>query len=166
MPGEPISLGPCETSDEGKDALKVYPLFRLTGLLDGVHNLQILKDDGCNVNAISRTFFARHFADLQPYSRGSSLEIRHSSTGISERAPFILRQLTLRLPSGHTYTADFAVGSTRYDAIIGMPWHVEEKARVDYSTMTVATRSGHVDQSLPHLPSPMDSPSLPVPTPP
>lgn len=45
----------------------------------------------------------------------------------------------------YTYTSNWIVADCRYDVLLGMPWHTEENARVDYHLRSLRVRDHRID---------------------
>ena len=118
----------------GRRELPVSPLIIFGGIINGCP-ASILKDDGCNTNVISRSFYERHRMDF-PVTEQADIVIQHSSQEASEAGSRILKDVSVKI-GPHTYKSAFVVDDCRYDVLLGMPWHVENKPLVDYKNQRV-----------------------------
>lgn len=118
-----------ETSEIIDKNLPLVNLIVLRGMLAG-QQVRVLKDDGCNTNVISKEFFAKN-ANLLTVSRTNTC-ISHSKQGITEQSTHLIRNATLHLGE-HAYTSNWAVADSRYDVMLGMPWHAEVNPKIFYA---------------------------------
>lgn len=95
--------------------------------------VNILKEDGSSTNIVS-VEFAKKYGDLLSF-RPANVVI--SSKGIQECSNEIITNPTLQI-GDHEYTSDWAIASSRYNIIIGMPWHVSQSRRIYYKSRTVS----------------------------
>lgn len=105
------------------DSIPVEPLLVIEGLMNG-KPVRILKDDGCNTNVISKEFYAAH-PDLFE-ARETSVVVSHSQRGSAETSTHVVMNGVLQM-GAHRYQSNWAVADSRYDVLLGMPWHVECK---------------------------------------
>jgi len=113
--------------------IPLEPLLVLKGKLNSV-SVRVLKDDGCNTNVVSKKI-----VDLnrQRFTvRKEKFVVQHSKDGENEEASKIILNGTLKIGS-HTYTSNWVVSDTRYDVILGMPWHVANNPQIDYVERTI-----------------------------
>lgn len=111
----------------------ISPLTVLQGILGG-EEVNILKDDGCNTNVISRDFANKHRANLD--IRECKLSISHSNKFMDEEANEIVYNTTLKI-GGTEYTSNWAISDIHYDVILGMPWHIQVEPNISYGTRTI-----------------------------
>ena len=104
------------------------PLIVLKGTING-RRATMLKDDGCNTNIVSKEFLMKSRSLFKIVKTDTS--IHHSKKGSGERANEMILNGTIMIGS-HTYTSNFLVGSSRYDVLLGMPWHVANNPKIDY----------------------------------
>lgn len=96
--------------------------------------VRILKDDGCNTNIISSDFVNKHRSKLDV--RRYNLTIHNSNKATQEEATEIVWDTEIKI--GNTaYRSNWAVAQTRYDVLLGMPWHKENNPNINYSTKEV-----------------------------
>lgn len=110
-----------------------HPLLEFEGFINGIP-CRILKDDGASSNFISKEFWNTHQAKLP--SKSHNISISHSSQGHQENACKVVdtAQLTLK---GHLYESKFVVANTRYDVILGTPWHNDVLPKTNYKNGTI-----------------------------
>ena len=110
------------------DPIPVDDLFVLKGKLNGL-DVQVLKDDGCNTNLVSKKFVEKNRNCFN--IKKKKIPIHHSKKGSDEMACEYIANGTLMIGS-HTYTSNWVVGDSRYDILLGMPWHVANNPEIDY----------------------------------
>ena len=108
--------------------IPVEPLLVLSGKLNGV-SARVLKDDGCSTNVISHRFFGLHRRHF--HVRKATVVVKHSKEELNETASHVVINETLQIGS-HAYTSNWVVADCRYDVLLGMPWHVANKPKIDY----------------------------------
>lgn len=97
-------------------------------------NVSILKDDGCNTNVISADFVNKHRKKLDV--RKCNLDIYHSSKETREQAKEIVFDTGIRI-GDTTYRSNWAISNTRYDVLLGMPWHEQNNPNINYQIKEV-----------------------------
>lgn len=114
-------------------SLPVDCLIVLRGCLEGI-KADVLKDDGCSTNVISRDFALRHANVLD--IRDSEMTITHSKRGSEEKSLQIAVGARIQI-GGHDYLSNWAIADCRHDVLLGMPWHKSCAPTVDYCTPAV-----------------------------
>lgn len=116
-----------------KERIPVKPLITLCGTLAG-QQLTILKDDGCNTNVLSKTFVNknRHLLNIQK----EQSVISHSDKDYIETSSDIVVDAEVEIGC-YKYRSNWVVANSRYDMLLGMPWHEEANPDTDYSSKTV-----------------------------
>ncbi len=114
-------------NSEGED-VPFDELIVVEGLMEG-EKVRVLKDDGCNTNIISNEFFQRNCGLLK--WKHCDIEVKNSSKESNELATKIVLGGTLQI-GDHLYKSNWLVANCRYDILLGMPWHVETKPKIDY----------------------------------
>jgi len=109
-------------------SIPVEPLLVLSGKLNGV-SARVLKDDGCSTNVISHRFFGLHRRHF--HVRKATVVVKHSKEELNETASHVVINETLQIGS-HAYTSNWVVAECRYEVLLGMPWHVANKPKIDY----------------------------------
>ena len=127
-----------ETTTEGH--VPLAPLLVLEGKLNGV-SVRVLKDDGCSTNVISPRLLDRWRSQFQV--KKSKTVVNHSREGSGEESSEVVLNGTLKFAS-HTYTSNWVVAECRYDALLGMPWHVANNPRIDYVNRVVQVREEEI----------------------
>ena len=131
------SLGNCSSGDEiqynsqyisNEKLIPSEDLFVLKGSLNGVR-ATVLKDDGCSTNLVSKRFVDRNRQLFK--LKKAEVPIMHSKEDSEEMATEIVLNGTLKI-GFHTYTSNWVVGDSRYDVLLGMPWHVATDPKIDY----------------------------------
>ena len=117
-----------------ENEMPVDPLIVFGGVLNEIP-VSILKDDGCNTNVVSRSFYEKH-KEKFPSTEETDLIIQHSSQKATEKGKVILKDVCVSV-GPHTYRSNFVVADCRYDVLLGMPWHVENEPTVNYKEKTV-----------------------------
>lgn len=94
----------------------------------------VLKDDGCNTNVLSSEFVRlnRGLLDVRP----ANVTIAHSDRDATEKAHEMVFGTTIQI-GNHRYTSNWAVANSRYDVILGMPWHQQHNPAINYEQRTV-----------------------------
>lgn len=126
----------CETSTStsgGGDDVPLQPLLVLNGKLNDV-SVRVLKDDGCNTNVISQRILDLNRQCFR--TKRKKVVVRHSRDGWTEVSSTVVVNGTLKIGS-HTYTSNWVVMNTRYDVLLGMPWHVANNPEVNYPNRIV-----------------------------
>lgn len=108
------------------------PLLVFQGTFQGNY-AKILKDDGCNTNVVSRDFIEQHRNNLRLSPK--LMNITHSK-GDSNEISMECLQGTVQI-GDYKYTSQWFVADYHYDVLLGMPWNVQAKPRVDYGNRTV-----------------------------
>ena len=70
----------------------------------------------------------------------TDVQVKYSQEGNTEDASELILNGTLKLGS-HGYTSNWLVASSRYDVLLGMPWHVANNPEIDYSNRVVKVGS-------------------------
>lgn len=109
----------------------------MKGLLAG-RQVNILKDDGCNTNVISKSFVNqhRHLLKIKP----ASIIINHSDKNATEKAQEMVMDTEIRI-GPRIYKSNWIVADCRYDILLGMSWHVECCPVIDYTTGKLRTQN-------------------------
>lgn len=110
-----------------------HPLLVFDGSIEGV-DCRILKDDGASTNIISKSFYARNkdkFCTIE-----SRVSLAHSSESTEEADCEMVEMVTLKI-GGHAYQSRFLLANTRYDVILGTPWHKDVMPRACYDEQKV-----------------------------
>lgn len=105
------------------------PLIVLEGKLNG-NKVQILKDDGCNTNVISKDCVNKFNNKVSIIAR--AVYVRHSHNGTCESAIQVSLDSKVKIGQ-HVYRANWVVEEGRYDFLLGMPWHVSVEPVVHYT---------------------------------
>ncbi len=92
-------------------------LIVLEGLLDG-EKVNVLKDDGCNTNVVSREFFNENRKFFK--WKNCNVEVCHSRKGSVENSSKSILGATLKIGK-HFYKSNWLVANCRYDVLLGMP---------------------------------------------
>ena len=116
------------------------PLLVLRGRLNGV-SVRVLKDDGCNTNVISSRIVDLNRQNFRVIRK--NVVVKHSKDGTNEQSSQIVLHGTLKIGS-HTYTSNWVVSDTRYDVLLGMPWHVAHNPQTDYNKRIVRVHDGEL----------------------
>lgn len=116
-----------------KNEIPVEPLIVMYGALQG-KSVKVLKDDGCNTNVVSRQFVQNNRSLFEIVDK--KVQVNHSKKGTKEDASEVILNGTLNL-GNHTYTSHWVVADSRYDVLLGMPWHVANNPSIDYENRTV-----------------------------
>lgn len=74
----------------------------------------------------------RHTLDVRP----CNLSICHSNGTVEENVGEIVYNNSITI-GGREYRSNWAVSNTRYDIILGMPWHKANKPIINYETRQV-----------------------------
>ncbi len=106
----------------------------LEGSLNG-KRVRVLKDDGCNTNVVSREFLKNNSELFEVFQR--HVELMHSEDNTVETASEVLLGAELRIGT-HVYSSNWVVESCRYDVLLGMPWHVANNPKIEYSKQICA----------------------------
>lgn len=93
-----------------------------------------LKDEGCNTNVISKEFVKQNRRFLK--IRKMHSVISHSDKNSSEWSSEIVIEAELEI-GRHKYTSRWVVSNSRYDHLLGMPWHTEKNPQIDLDTQTI-----------------------------
>ena len=127
-----------ETSADGPIPVEDLIVFR--GKMNG-SAVQILKDDCCNTNILSRHFVERHpeLFDVE----NTAMCISHSKRGSTEEALQVALNATLTM-GDHSYVSNWAIADCRYDVLLGMPWHVACRPQVEYVTHQVLIKGNEI----------------------
>lgn len=102
----------------------------MDGILAG-GQVSILKDDGCNTNVISKSYVNRHRHALNIVK--GRFEINHSNKNTTKEANEVVLNTPVQIGS-HIYHSNWIVADCRYDILLGMPWNVQCKPKIDYVT--------------------------------
>lgn len=116
--------------------IPVADLFILRGMIIG-KEVTVLKDDGCNTNVLSYEFVKRFSSQLQIHK--ANVDISHSRIDSSETSPIIVVNATVQIGE-YFFKSNWAVAHTRYDVLLGMPWHKAENPDVDYANENITVR--------------------------
>ena len=128
-------FGEVSTSESEADGtIPVKPLIVFEGKMHGVA-AQILKDDGCNTNVVSKDFVQKHSHLFN--IEDTAITVTHSKRDSIEMASQVIIRGTICIGS-HSYCSNWAVADCRYDVLLGMPWHVATKPNVDYDPPAVS----------------------------
>lgn len=103
------------------------------GTICGKH-VSILKDDGCNTNVISKDL-VRLNKDLFEV-RPVNTDVSHSNLDDVDRATGVLKDVEINI-EGYLYISNWIIANCRYDVLLKMPWHKQEKAKINNEDMTV-----------------------------
>ena len=125
---ETISEPRYKNNDSDGEDVPCDELIVVEGFMEG-EKVRVLKDDGCNTNIISSEFFLKNIGLLK--WKQCDIEVQHSSKESSEFATRIVLGATLEI-GNHAYKSNWLVANCRYDVLLGMPWHVEIKPKIDY----------------------------------
>eukprot|EP00171_Calliarthron_tuberculosum_P005616 IDg5616t1 len=109
------------------------PLMLFVGTINGI-KCRILKDDAASTNIISRQFWQRHRHEFT--TEKSEVAINHSTERAEDVDCDIVKASTIVI-GDHSYQSRFIVSSTRYDVILGTPWHQDTNPQADYKKRTV-----------------------------
>ena len=123
---------PSDNSITG-ETVPVEELIVLDGSLEG-RRVQVLKDDGCNTNVLSREFFEKNKNRLK--WRECDVEVRHSKQDSVEKSSEVVIGATLIIEK-HVYKSNWLVANCRYDVLLGIPWHVSNNPDTNYEHRTV-----------------------------
>lgn len=93
-----------------------------------------LKDDGCNTNVISKAFVKQNRRLLK--IRKTRSVINHSDKARTETSSEIVIGAEVEIGK-HKYTSNWVVANSRYDLLLGMPWHTETNPQTDYDSQSV-----------------------------
>ena len=118
-----------------EDWIPVERLLVLSGTVNGL-SVKVLKDDGCNTNAVSREFLAKYRGRNIFEVCQENVTVQHSQKGTKEEASEVIFNGTLLL-GAHTYTSNWIVANCGYDVLLGMPWHVAHNPSIDYEQRIV-----------------------------
>ena len=113
--------------------MPITDLFVLEGSMNGIR-VDVLKDDGCNTNVISREFAKRNEHRLRFVSR--KMSVAHSSKNTDEVATRVAVGATLMI-GRHEYKSNWIITDARYDVILGMPWHKQCNPTIHYDKRVV-----------------------------
>lgn len=127
------SVSRLSTKFQNKQRVPYYPLIVFEGHIAGVP-CRVLKDDGASTNILSRNFFEQHKEHFT--TSPSNVILSHSSSSSDETECDLINRVTVRIGQ-HEYTSKFVLGDTRYDLILGTPWHRDVNPRTNYSTSRV-----------------------------
>lgn len=119
------------------DPIPVEPLLVLNGTLNSLP-VQLLKDDGCNTNIVSKRLVNRNRYFFRLAKK--SCVIQHSKEYANEITTDMILNGTVKIES-HTFRTNWLVPDCRYDVLLGMPWHVKFKPTVDYEKRIVKGNS-------------------------
>lgn len=99
----------------------------LKGVLDETQR-EILKDDRCNTNVLSKDFVNKRRHILKVQQRKSI--ISHSDIISTENSSEIVLETNVEIGK-HVYRSNWVVGSCRYEMLLSMPWYAAMKPMVD-----------------------------------
>lgn len=116
-----------KVSDHSGEA-PIQDLITMQGSLEG-QQVTVLKDDGCNTSVIAKSFVDRH-GDLE-LTHKAAFAISHSNKEAIEKASEIVLNTEIHI-GGHKYKSNWVVAYCRYDIMLGIPWHVENRPRIEY----------------------------------
>lgn len=105
----------------------------LEGVMEDQH-VRVFKDDGCNINAISKEFVNKNRIRFKIISKRTN--IKHSKKSSSETSDSMASNGTLQIRN-RKYTSNWILTDLRYDVIIGMPWHRYCNPKTKYSLKKV-----------------------------
>lgn len=131
--GEQIDVG------SGKIEVPVRKLFRFEGSFEG-KTVSILADDGCSSNIISKEFIEQNETLFKTRLKKTNIRIEHSKSDSTEEPMGGMENGTVSF-QGHEYTSNWVVADSRYDIILGMPWHEEMNVRKNYHQREVFVKS-------------------------
>lgn len=63
--------------------------------------------------------------------------IEHSNEGTTEESSHIVMNATVQI-GRHSYTSNWTVANSRYDVLLGMPWHTDVKPEIDYERREIS----------------------------
>lgn len=123
---------------ENAQQVPYHPLIVFDGLVQS-HPCTILKDDGASTNIISIEFYKKHKDSfiVEP----TNVSLSHSSNESEELGCNMTNMVTVRIGE-HEYKSRFILANTRYDVILGTPWHKDVQPLSNYTQNIV--RIGHV----------------------
>lgn len=128
-------LGAAENAKiTGAEEMPIKPLIVFGGALSKAP-VSILKDDGCNANVASKSFFEKH-KEIFDSTEDANAIMHHSDQSIEEKGALMLKEACIQI-GGHTRRSNFAVADCRHDALLGMPWHVENEPSANYKDQAV-----------------------------
>ena len=113
--------------------IPVDPLIVLDGKLNGV-KVRVLQDDGCNTNVVSKRLVKKFRHCFKVVD--DDVLVQHSDKDSNERSSQVVLNGTLKI-GNHTYTSNWVVANSRYDVLLGMPWHVAHNPTIQYDTGVV-----------------------------
>lgn len=147
-----VSHNNAALSPSALEDLPIDELFVLPGMMAG-KQVTVLKDDGCNTNILSTDFVRRNRHLLQTAKRNTV--IKHSDKETTQRSNIVVLNATLNIDS-HLYTSNWVVANSRYDVILGIPWHVTYNPIINYTKHTVSVNGS----SLPTVRDNNDKPRI------
>ncbi len=110
-------------------SVPVEKLFVVSGKLNEIP-VQVLLDDGCNTNIISKYVLGKHRSSFDIVQR--SIQISHSDKHHSEKSEEIICNAPVEIEES-AYESNFVVANCRYDVLLRMPWHKKSRVAKDYS---------------------------------
>lgn len=95
----------------------------------------VLKDAECNTNVLYTAFVQRnrHLLNIVPKHTIS----HNSDRSKTENASEIVLPAAVEIGS-HLYLSNWTVTNSRYDFILGTPWHVSQKSNINYVNHSVS----------------------------
>lgn len=90
---------------------------------------------------ISSSFVERnkHILDVRKFHTS----IEHSHDGTVEESSQIVVNATIQI-GRHSYTSNWAVANSRYDVLLGMPWHTDTLPTIDYEDRTISVHGYNI----------------------
>lgn len=92
---------------------------------------KILKDGGASTNIISKTFFEQNPENFNLLPQ--SVEVCHSSQDADEQNCKLVENAKVQIHD-HRHVSNFVLADTRYDAVLGTPWHRDVHPKTNYET--------------------------------
>lgn len=122
-----------ETSCINDPEPPLFELIKFKGLFAG-RELVVLKDDGCNTNVVSKEFYKRNASYLN--TRKSRMLISRSEKSNTVKVNMIILDTEIKIDE-HRYRSNWDIAKCRYDALLGIPWHVDVAPSVSYKETKV-----------------------------
>ena len=92
---------------------------------------KILKDDGASTNIISKSFFNKNPQNFNLLPQ--VVDVCHSSQDANEQGCELVENAKIEIQD-HRYDSNFVLADTRYDALLGTPWHHDVQPKPNYET--------------------------------
>ncbi len=99
----------------------------LEASLDG-ERVQVLKDDACNTNAVSREFLKNN-SELFEFL--GDFEVMHSGENTGENASQVILGAE-NCVGTHADTLNWVVASCKCEVLLRMPWHVADNPKIEF----------------------------------